>query len=200
MIVVRVEGGLGNQMFQAAFGLQLAHQHQTELVLDLSSYVDQPAHGYLLDRFSLEARPLRSDEMAYLPRRYQNQPGSAWPDWLVTSRLKRLREKPFGFSEHYLRAGDNSYLVGYWQSDKFFSDVDTSPPPVPPPRRAQRFRPQALGAIARPGQHGLAHTSRRLLDESTSRQHLQEPQPRLLSPRRNGSTDRTHRGGSHCLL
>ncbi len=125
MIVVRVEGGLGNQMFQAAFGLQLAHQHQTELVLDLSSYVDQPAHGYLLDRFSLEARPLRSDEMAYLPRRYQNQPGSAWPDWLVTSRLKRLREKPFGFSEHYLRAGDNSYLVGYWQSDKFFSDVAT---------------------------------------------------------------------------
>lgn len=123
MIVVRVDGGLGNQMFQAAFGLQLANQHQTELVLDLSSYADQPAHGYLLDRFNLQARPLRSDEVAYLPRRYQNQPTSAWPDWLVASRLKRVREKPFGFSDHYLRAADNSYLVGYWQSERFFSHV-----------------------------------------------------------------------------
>lgn len=123
MIVVRVEGGLGNQMFQAAFGLQLANQHQTELVLDLSSYANQPAHGYMLDRFALPARSLLPEELPYLPRRYQGPFVSAWPDWLVTSRLKRVREKPFGFSEHYLRSPDNSYLVGYWQSERFFSDV-----------------------------------------------------------------------------
>ena len=125
MIVVRVDGGLGNQMFQAAFGLQLANQHQTELVLDLSTYADKPAHGYMLDRFDLGARSLRPEELPYLPRRYQGTPVSAWPDWLVSSRLKRIREKPFGFSEHYLRSPDNSYLVGYWQSERFFSDVQT---------------------------------------------------------------------------
>ena len=123
MIVVRVEGGLGNQLFQAAFGLQLANQHQTELVLDLSSYADQPAHGYLLDRFNVQARQLEPHELPCLPRRYQTQPTSAWPDWLVASRLKRIREKPFGFSDHYLRAPDNSYLVGYWQSERFFQQV-----------------------------------------------------------------------------
>lgn len=123
MIVVRVEGGLGNQMFQVAFGLQLANQHQSELVLDLSAYANQPAHGYLLDRFQVQARPLRSDEVSHLPRRYQGAEASAWPDWLVNSRLKRVREKPFGFSEHYLRSPDNCYLVGYWQSERFFAQV-----------------------------------------------------------------------------
>lgn len=123
MIVVRVEGGLGNQMFQAAFGLNLASQHQTEMVLDLSSYADKPAHGYLLDKFDLQTRTLRPEEDAYLPRRYQNQSQSAWPDWLVPTRLKRVREKPFGFSDHYLRASDNSYLVGYWQSERFFGPI-----------------------------------------------------------------------------
>ncbi len=123
MIVVRVDGGLGNQMFQVAFGLQLAHQHQTELVLDLSTYADRPAHGYLLDRFQVSARVLKEDEISLLPRRYQVQSVSPWPDWLVSSRLSRVREKPFGFSDQYLRASDNSYLVGYWQSERFFPSV-----------------------------------------------------------------------------
>lgn len=146
MIVVRVEGGLGNQLFQAAFGLQLANQHQTELVLDLSSYADRPAHGYLLSHFNVQARPLRPDEVSYLPRRYQNQPISAWPDWLVATRLKRVREKPFGFSEHYLRSPDNSYLVGYWQSERFFSQIASEV------RNQYRLR------------DGLSDTGRRLWD------------------------------------
>ncbi len=146
MIVVRMEGGLGNQMFQAAFGLQLARQHQTELVLDLSTYADRPAHGYGLDCFEFQARFLQPEEMSLLPRKYQNPPSSTWPDWLVASRLKRLREKPFGFSEHYLRAGDNSYLVGYWQSERFFSQVASEV--------RQQFRLR----------DGLSEAGRRLLD------------------------------------
>lgn len=126
MIVVRIDGGLGNQLFQVAFGLQLAHRHRTELVLDLSTYADKPAHGYLLDRFRVAARHLRADEMRRLPRRYRLPSASRGRSaWLAFDALKRVREKPFGFAEKYLHAADDSYLVGYWQSEQFFRDVQT---------------------------------------------------------------------------
>ncbi len=131
MIVARIEGGLGNQLFQYAFGTQLAAHHQTELVLDLSSYSNKPAHGYLLDSFSVGARELRLDERKRIPGRYRDGTRDSKRSIFQAFNLggnefRRLREKPFGFSEKYLRAPNDSYLVGYWQSELFFRDVTTS--------------------------------------------------------------------------
>lgn len=124
MIVARIDGGLGNQLFQAAFGMQLAQRHRTELVLDLSAYDEQPAHGYMLDRFALEARSLSKSEMRRVPKRYRpNSSKPSWSDWLAFDKFTRVREKPFGFAEKYLQAPDDCYLVGYWQSQQFFADV-----------------------------------------------------------------------------
>jgi hypothetical protein len=124
MIVVRVEGGLGNQMFQVAFGMQLADRHKCELVLDLASYAGQPEHAYMLHRFGVAARELRQSERRRLPRRYR-EGATGWSprDLLTLDGLTRLREKPFGFAEKYFRAADDSYVVGYWQSEQFFPDV-----------------------------------------------------------------------------
>jgi len=134
MIVVRLEGGLGNQLFQYAYGMQLAQRHRSELVLDLSSYTKRPKHGYMLDRFCVSARALQSYERKRLPLRdqgmsppgrhvawWQRAMGLNWRDDALT----RIRERPFGFSAKYLRAPDDSYLVGYWQSEKFFPDVQS---------------------------------------------------------------------------
>ena len=151
MIVVRVEGGLGNQMFQVAFGMQLAHRLQTELVLDLASYAGRPEHGYLLNRFHVGARELSNDERRRLPRRYRQPSPRLSPSGLLgLNGLRRLREKPFGFAEKYLRARDNSYLVGYWQSEKFFSDVQSQVRDqfqlcVPLSAESQRMREMMLG-------------------------------------------------------
>lgn len=124
MIVVRIEGGLGNQLFQYAFGTQLAAQHETELVLDLSSYAHKPAHGYLLDSLSIGARELRHDERDRIPGRYRNGKRSILQVLsLGGNEFRRLRERPFGFSEKYMKAPNNSYLVGYWQSERFFRDA-----------------------------------------------------------------------------
>ena len=128
MIVTRIDGGLGNQMFQYAFGLYLAKKHQTELALDLSSYRTGPQHGYMLDRFRIAAEPLSDSSAGRIPRRYRVEKAAAdgftfsdrLPDWLCPSVLRRVKERPFGFNEKYLRTSDNSYLVGYWQSEKFF--------------------------------------------------------------------------------
>ena len=127
MIVARIEGGLGNQFFQYAFGTQLASLHGTELVLDLSSYASKPEHGYLLDRFSIAARELRADERKRIPGRYRFGKRPFLPTFsLGGSELRRLRERPFGFADKYMSAPDDSYLVGYWQSECFFRDVTAS--------------------------------------------------------------------------
>ncbi len=124
MIVARIQGGLGNQLFQYAFGTQLASRHGTELVLDLSSYTSKPDHGYMLDRFSIGARELRADERKRVPSKYRDGNRSLLSVFkLGGNQFRRLRERPFGFSEKYMSASDNSYLVGYWQSDRFFRDV-----------------------------------------------------------------------------
>lgn len=125
MIVVRIEGGLGNQMFQYAFGTQIAHRNRTELVLDLSSYAKKPQHGYLLDRWQIAARQLEPHEVRRLPHRYQPKANrSVWRRFfLPIDGLKRVREKPFGFSKEYLETRNDCYLVGYWQSERYFPDV-----------------------------------------------------------------------------
>ena len=128
MIVTRIDGGLGNQMFQYAYGLYLATKHQTELALDLSSFRTGPQHGYMLDRFQITGTPLRADQAQWLPHRYRDSAvelKTSWlrnrlSDWLNPSVLHRVKERPFGFDRKYLAARDQSYLVGYWQSEKFF--------------------------------------------------------------------------------
>ncbi len=128
MIVTRIDGGLGNQMFQYAFGLYLAKKHQTELALDLGAYRTGPQHGYMLDRFRIAAEPLSDSWARRIPRRYRLEdsrvggPGlvGRLPDWLRPNVMRRVKERRFGFDEKYLKTPDDSYLVGYWQSEKYF--------------------------------------------------------------------------------
>lgn len=117
MIISRIDGGLGNQMFQYAYGLFLSHTHNTELVLDLDSYRSRPQHDYLLDRFQIDARIADSSLDSRIPSRYRSH--SPW-SWLQPGRLRRHKESPFGFQEKHLRVPNNRYLVGYWQSERFF--------------------------------------------------------------------------------
>ncbi len=126
MIVVRITGGLGNQMFQYACGRALAEQKRTELLLDISAYRTHQLHNYGLDAFQSE----KVQAPWYLTK------GSH-----VWSALRRVRFRP----EHYLRllgirwlgeGGDlryrpqildvqgSAYLDGYWQSEQYFNNCE----------------------------------------------------------------------------
>ena len=58
MIIVRLKGGLGNQLFQYATARHLAHLNNSELFLDISYFefkAERPAWKYELGAFNIKA-------------------------------------------------------------------------------------------------------------------------------------------------
>ena len=56
MIISKLQGGLGNQLFQYAYGRALSNKNNIELYLDISWYKGRIDRKYILDRFNIEAK------------------------------------------------------------------------------------------------------------------------------------------------
>jgi len=118
MVTVRLTGGLGNQMFQYALGRTIAHRRGTSLALDVSSYPDRKLRRYSLGVFKIVEKfapggPPRRTRLRALGLRL-GLPG-------VT---RILRERNFTFDQAVLDAPGRVYLVGYWQSEKYFKALE----------------------------------------------------------------------------
>lgn len=128
MIIVRISGGLGNQMFQYAMARSICSARQVELKIDLRSFENYPLHhGYELERvFGIGlANADRID--------FSNLLG--WRDYpLVLSLMSRRKmkwargrhivvEPQFRYWPDVKNVNDESYLYGFWQSEKYFQDT-----------------------------------------------------------------------------
>lgn len=123
MVVSRLIGGLGNQMFQYAAGRSLAIANSCELKLDVSDYKNYTLHnGFELDLFNIRAGVATVDEVSSLVN--------------VRSRLFRLLSKKLGLKNksHFLERSfsydpdffnikNSVYIDGYWQSYKYFESI-----------------------------------------------------------------------------
>jgi hypothetical protein len=63
VIIVKVTGGLGNQLFQYALGRALSSRLSCELVLDTSFYPQQTLRKYELNKFQIQARLATKSEI-----------------------------------------------------------------------------------------------------------------------------------------
>ncbi len=55
MIITRLVGGLGNQMFQYALGRRLSCMHNVPLKLDLTGFNDDSLRHYSLGHYAIHA-------------------------------------------------------------------------------------------------------------------------------------------------
>jgi hypothetical protein len=148
MIISRLTGGLGNQMFQYAAGLALAHKHRTALKLDTGWFPVNAArsgvrhYAYALHCFNVLEQFATQEEINGLVGRSGGLCEKVVyraATILGLHRLSRLLGPSVGqlhnqesgkFYPSFLELPDHTYLSGTFQSEKFFLPV------------AEQLRPQ----------------------------------------------------------
>ncbi len=122
MVIVKLMGGLGNQMFQYSVGRRLALKHQTQFKLDISYFNTQKKRSYGLSVFNVKESFAGPEEIKILSGRNPNDKETLGT--LIFNRPKTyVRKRAIEFYPHILDLSDNVYLDGYWQSEKYFMDI-----------------------------------------------------------------------------
>jgi hypothetical protein len=125
MIIAKLMGGLGNQMFQYAAARRLAQRTGAELTLDTSFFPGQAKRQFRLDGLRIRGRPATEREIArFFPRGRMARLRRTLGCTLRGRPIPRVVHEPhFHFDPTVLAARDETYLDGYWQSEKYFCDI-----------------------------------------------------------------------------
>ncbi len=116
MIYLGIKSGLGNQMFQYAFGKAASIESGLELSLDTSAYDRQFARdtprNFGLQYFKIQT-PIATDK----------ETAKFHTKWEIFKRRLKNKISPirnYEFKPSELRVTDGQYIEGYWQSEKYF--------------------------------------------------------------------------------
>jgi len=143
MVIVTMMGGLGNQLFQYAFGRAISIKRNEPLRLDTSWFVSNARSGrtYQLDRFKALDFKLSVEELkevkSLLPAQSSHQVGTQYyfnqhstngKEFLSLKSLfptsKLFRESQYHFDSNVAES-KAVWFEGYWQSEKYFKDISS---------------------------------------------------------------------------
>ena len=109
MVIVRIMGGLGNQLFQYAAGRSVSCKHKVPLKLDLSYYRfygdTKWARKYGLQHFATIQDEAKENEI------------------IEAKKFLHFKEEHFSYHREIKQVGPEVYLDGYWQSEQYFQDI-----------------------------------------------------------------------------
>lgn len=128
IIISKFEGGLGNIMFQYALGKNLALKNKSTLLFDITSYKTNPLgdYSFALEKFNIDIRNnVASLKQIKSLKKYKVRPGRRWflHNYFFADNRRFIQEKTFNLNPNILTLGNNIYLQGWWQTEKYFKDI-----------------------------------------------------------------------------
>ena len=125
MIITRISGGLGNQMFQYAIARSMAKRNNDIFKMDLSFYPKQTLRKYELNLFDIEENIASEKECV----KFRGREGLFLK---VLNKLNLPLKRPVSYvrekqntvfeKEIFSKTGD-IYLDGFWQNEKYFIGI-----------------------------------------------------------------------------
>ncbi len=128
MIVTKLQGGHSNQLFQYAIARRLAIEHQTTVGLDIDWFTDVPQtdtiREYELGCYPLKAEIVNPKKLTIVdPRQPHGRKDILLKKIGISKKVWMHYEEGQGFHSNFLSLPDNTMLVGFWQSEKYFKDI-----------------------------------------------------------------------------
>lgn len=109
-------GGLGNQLFQYAFGRSIEEECGATVFFDSSSVSQKNGRQYMLDRFNTKVRMVSETARHTLRERFLQ----------MFIEERKIRENDMAYTPSLLariKKGGSFYLEGYWQTEKYFTNI-----------------------------------------------------------------------------
>lgn len=124
MIIVRLLGGLGNQMFQYCLYRSLKCKKE-KVKMDITAFNRYGKHnGYELDKiFKIEQELANKKEINILGD-IKDDIFSKFRRKICGRKNSHFVEKEFDFNSEVFEL-ENVYLDGYWQTEKYFKDIES---------------------------------------------------------------------------
>ena len=128
MVIIRIKGGLGNQLFQYAAAQSLAKRLNQPLLMDISFYPEQSLRSFKLNKLQTKNngviselpilyRILNNSRINYVARKL-NCRIIPFIDSVYCNETRSMVNKWFFDIEK-----NNVYLNGYFQSEDYFKDI-----------------------------------------------------------------------------
>lgn len=119
MIISKISGGLGNQMFQYAAGHSIASRLKTEHCLDIRSYKTDQVRSFGLDKFNISAGIAPQEVLP--PAKHESLLRYAlWKSLCLKPKL--LKEHKLDLDKIERKHKSTSYLSGHWFSEEYFQN------------------------------------------------------------------------------
>lgn len=123
MIIVKITGGLGNQLFQYALGRAVANHHQVSFKLDISAYETYKLHnGYRLNQFNIKADIANYVDIINLKGPNNFIYRACKKAGLVKKKTYYAEKQRTIYDPAVFKEGAR-YLDGYWQNEKYFIEI-----------------------------------------------------------------------------
>ena len=130
MIIVKISGGLGNQLFQYSFGRSLSIHLNAIVKYDVKvsyNFLEFTKRTFGLKHFKLEMQIASGKEISQF-KIFENEYLDRFERFIIKKvpflNPRYVIQNKINFEKDIKQFKDNCYYDGYWQSERFFKSVE----------------------------------------------------------------------------